>query len=288
MQKCQYADTYPFYTGSRGWGLKSHHDIAAGDFVIEYVGEILDTDMCKERLRKYHESNTTNFYMLTLEPGLVIDASQKSNNARFINHSCDPNCETQKWTIRGETRIGIFARCDIPAGTELTFDYHLDSLGNEKKRCLCGSKKCSGFMGLKLKSGSHKINSSEVRKKKPKQKSKPRQLKQLKAPSEPDVDRHEDDCFVCGDGGELLLCDRKHCSKAYHLACIGRKVIPPKHTKWECPRHFCQVCQKNATTFCSSCPVSFCEKHSLARFAENDEKLYCLEYCTTHSTSQDS
>jgi len=149
--KFQYPETIIFHTGGRGWGLKAKHDIREGDFVIEYVGEVLDTEMCKERLQKAHESSTTNFYMLTLDSGLVIDAGQKSNRARFINHSCSPNCETQKWTVRGETRIGIFACQNIAAGTELTFDYQLDCLGNERKQCLCGSKNCSGFLGLKSK-----------------------------------------------------------------------------------------------------------------------------------------
>lgn len=226
--------------------------------------------------------------MLTLEPGLVIDASRKSNHARFINHSCDPNCETQKWTVKGETRIGIFARKDIPAGTELTFDYHLDSLGNDKKECLCGSKNCSGFLGLKLKGESHKSDPKKARKKaKPKTKPKRKHLKQpIKPLLEPEEDSHEDECFVCGDGGKLLLCDRKACSKAYHLPCIGRKMVPPQHAKWECPRHYCQVCQKSATVFCATCPVSFCDKHKIARFLEDDGELYCLENCGITSDYQ--
>jgi hypothetical protein len=43
--------------------------------------------------------------------------------ARFANHSCDPNCQTQKWNVNGEMRVGIFARRDIASGTEITFDY---------------------------------------------------------------------------------------------------------------------------------------------------------------------
>ena len=220
-----------------------------------------------------------------LGTGLVIDASQKSNHARFMNHSCDPNCETQKWTVRGETRIGIFARQDIPAGTELTFDYHLDSLGNDKKRCLCGSKNCSGFLGLKSKVEPQRSNpqvkkerENPGKKKGAKSKRKPSLKRPMKVP-EPEVDRHEDDCFVCGDGGELLLCDNKGCSKAYHLACIGRKIFPPHHVTWECPRHYCQVCQKRAITFCSSCPTSYCHKHNIARFTEVGGKFQCFENC---------
>lgn len=289
--KCQYPETDIFYTGGRGWGLKAKHDIECGDFVIEYVGEVLDMEMCKERMQKAHENSTTNFYMLTLDSGLVIDACKKSNHARFINHSCDPNCETQKWTVRGETKIGIFACRDIPAGTELTFDYQLDSLGNERKQCLCGSKNCSGFLGLKSKMPVVSAKQQSVAKPKKKKKARRPGAKPHRR-SEREVviagsieDTHEDDCFICGDGGELLLCDRKGCSKAYHLECLQRKVVPPKSQKWECPLHYCQVCQKQATAFCVSCPVSYCDKHKADRFSETSGEPLCLENCCFMDTS---
>ena len=65
----------------------------------------------------------TNFYYLMMDSQRIIDAGPKGNIARFMNHSCKPNCETEKWTVNGDTRVGIFAQADIPAGTELTFDY---------------------------------------------------------------------------------------------------------------------------------------------------------------------
>ena len=46
----------------------------------------------------------------------IIDAGPKGNYSRFMNHSCQPNCETQKWTVNGDTRVGLFAVCHIPAG----------------------------------------------------------------------------------------------------------------------------------------------------------------------------
>ena len=62
---------------------------------------------------------------------------------RFINHSCSPNCETQKWVVAGELAIGLFALEDIPAGTELTFDYNFERYG-DKVRTLCYKKiKCT-------------------------------------------------------------------------------------------------------------------------------------------------
>jgi hypothetical protein len=283
MQKFQNAKTELVFTGERGWGLKTTEELMAGDFVIEYVGEILDEAMCQERLKKAHAQSYNNFYMLTLDAGLVIDAGRKSNYARFINHSCGPNCETQKWRVRGEPRIGIFARVNIPAGTELTFDYQLDSLGNEKKKCFCGSKNCSGFLGLRsLKMVSEEESKTKLKAKK-KKKPKPR-LPVVKKEDESEEDRHDDECFICKDGGELLLCDRKSCCRAYHLQCINRKVFPPKSQKWECPWHFCTKCQKPAVSFCSTCPVSFCSKHlkgSLSEAVQGGNFLQC-QSCVEH------
>ena len=273
MRRCQHANTVPFYTGNRGWGLRAGSDIRKGDFVVEYVGEVLDMEMCKERLRKAHESRTQHFYMLTLDSknGLVIDAKEKSNHARFINHSCDPNCETQKWTVGHESRVGIFAKEDIKAGTELTFDYQLDSLGNEKKECFCRSHNCSGFIGVRSKA-------------EPKPKPKPKVKKKAKQsvphkPRVPQVDlrsvneTHENDCFICGDGGDLLCCDFGKCPKVYHLHCIGRKLVPPE--QWVCPRHYCSICSKRSFVFCSFCPTSYCGKHRRDRFVEVDGEPRC-------------
>lgn len=66
-----------------------------------------------------------------------------------MNHCCQPNCETQKWTVNGDTRVGLFAIEDIPADTELTFNYNLECIGEEKKVCRCGAPNCSGFIGVK-------------------------------------------------------------------------------------------------------------------------------------------
>ena len=55
----------------------------------------------------------------------------QGNLGRFINHSCEPNCETQKWVVHGELAIGLFTLVDIPAGTELTFDYNFERYGDK-------------------------------------------------------------------------------------------------------------------------------------------------------------
>ena len=72
-------------------------------------------------------------------PKEVIDATVKGGMARFINHSCEPNCETQKWLVHGELAIGLFALKDIEAGVELTFDYNFERYG-DKVTCLSRSQ----------------------------------------------------------------------------------------------------------------------------------------------------
>ncbi|XP_061506543.1 nuclear receptor binding SET domain protein [Anopheles gambiae] len=137
------------FFSDKGFGLVALEDLKSGQFVIEYVGEVINSEEFDRRVMMMQAAKETNYYFLTVEPDLTIDAGPKGNVSRFINHSCEPNCETQKWTI-GETRvIGLFAIKDINAGEELTFNYNLESLGNNKRVCLCGAGKCSGFIGEK-------------------------------------------------------------------------------------------------------------------------------------------
>lgn len=69
----------------------------------------------------------------------VIDATLKGGPARFINHSCEPNCATQKWMVRGEEHVGIFAIKMIPPGTEITYDYRLIWNGVKRVKCALAS-----------------------------------------------------------------------------------------------------------------------------------------------------
>ncbi|XP_052752837.1 uncharacterized protein LOC113514497 [Galleria mellonella] len=151
FEKRLYPKLVPYRTPQRGWGLKTLEDIRAGQFVIEYVGELIDEDEFKRRMNRKHEIRDENFYFLTLDKERMIDAGPKGNLARFMNHCCEPNCETQKWTVLGDVRVGLFAINDIPANSEVTFNYNLECAGIDKKRCLCGAKRCSGYIGAKPK-----------------------------------------------------------------------------------------------------------------------------------------
>ena len=105
----------------------------------------------------------------------------------LLDHSCQPNCETQKWTVNGDTRIGLFALRDIESGEELTFNYNLACDGEKRKPCLCGAPNCSGFIGLKV----QKQQISAIQEKKTE---KPDKLKSYKSkPDKPKPDKSKQD-----------------------------------------------------------------------------------------------
>ena len=84
-------------------------------------------------------------YFFRLDNARVIDATIKGNESRFINHSCDPNCEVRQIRINNENKLIFFACCDIHAGDEITYDYKFPYEENEIT-CLCGSPNCRARM----------------------------------------------------------------------------------------------------------------------------------------------
>jgi hypothetical protein len=138
----------PFMEEGMGWGLKVLEDVVAGQLVREYVGEVLTEQMLVDRMASHAKThpNDVNMYVMELESGLYLDARQKGNVSRFINHSCGPNCELQKWSVLGVTRIGIFTTVDIAAGTALSYDYQFSTNEHGRFRCKCGSVRCRGSL----------------------------------------------------------------------------------------------------------------------------------------------
>ena len=119
-----------------GTGGFAKMDLAAGTQVIEYTGEIITKE---ESLRRCESDNV---YIFSLGAEADLDGSGPGNLARFLNHSCEPNCEAERV---GE-RIWIIARRDIPAGEELTFNYGYDLQDYREHPCCCGAPGCAGYI----------------------------------------------------------------------------------------------------------------------------------------------
>ena len=130
-----------------GRGVFALEDIAEGETLIEYVGEVISW---KEALRRHpHDPKDPNHtFYFSLDDGRVIDALYGGNSSRWINHACKPNCEADEV----EGRVFIKALRDIRAGEELNYDYGLiiDEPYTKKLKaeypCWCGAKKCRGTL----------------------------------------------------------------------------------------------------------------------------------------------
>ncbi|XP_074013750.1 histone-lysine N-methyltransferase SETD2 [Numenius arquata] len=147
FQKKQHADVEVILTEKKGWGLRAAKDLPSNTFVLEYCGEVLDHKEFKARVKEYARNKNIHYYFMALKNDEIIDATQKGNCSRFMNHSCEPNCETQKWTVNGQLRVGFFTTKLVPSGSELTFDYQFQRYGKEAQKCFCGSANCRGYLG---------------------------------------------------------------------------------------------------------------------------------------------
>lgn len=134
-------------SGVHGRGVYAVAPIEAGDTLIEYTGERIDWD---EALRRHpHDPKQPNHtFYFHLDTGQVIDALHGGNSSRWINHSCEPNCEAEEV----EGRVFIKALRDLQPGEELFYDYGLviDERYTAKLKkefaCYCGSPFCRGTM----------------------------------------------------------------------------------------------------------------------------------------------
>jgi SET domain-containing protein len=119
-----------------GTGGFARTAIPKGTRVIEYVGERIDK---RESLRRCEANNE---YIFTLNDEHDLDGSVEWNPARFINHSCTPNCDAEI----DDDRIWVVANRDIQPGEEITFNYGFDLEDYRKYPCLCGSPDCVGYI----------------------------------------------------------------------------------------------------------------------------------------------
>ncbi len=129
----------------QGRGAFALVKIPKGTRIIEYVGERIGPDL---ELKRYNEETMERHhtFLFSVDEMTTIDAGIGGNDARFINHSCDPNCEV----FDEDGRIYIFAQSTIQKGEELTYDYRFSAPGKITKAlrefyvCRCGTSRCRG------------------------------------------------------------------------------------------------------------------------------------------------
>ncbi|MCP4990376.1 MAG: SET domain-containing protein, partial [Colwellia sp.] len=102
------------HTGNRGFGLYAQEDIKTDEFIMEYCGEVISSELSLLRIQTQYAQNS-EFYIMQMSVGL-IDATQYGSEARFANHSCNPNCVIMEWNIDERHVIGFFAQSDIRQG----------------------------------------------------------------------------------------------------------------------------------------------------------------------------
>ncbi|KAK5100630.1 hypothetical protein LTS08_005381 [Lithohypha guttulata] len=135
----------------RGYGVRANRCFEPGQIIVEYTGEIVTQEECENRMRTVYKENEC-YYLMAFDQNMIIDATRGSL-ARFVNHSCAPNCRMEKWTVSGKPRMALFAGDrGIMTGEELTYDYNFDPYSQKNVQvCRCGSENCRGVLGPKPK-----------------------------------------------------------------------------------------------------------------------------------------
>uniref|UniRef100_A0A914HS56 [histone H3]-lysine(4) N-trimethyltransferase n=1 Tax=Globodera rostochiensis TaxID=31243 RepID=A0A914HS56_GLORO len=128
-----------------GWGLFALESIAQDEMIVEYVGEKIRPEVANVRELAYERQGIGSSYLFRIDDYNVIDATKKGNFARFINHSCQPNCYAKVLMVGGDKRIVIYSKRFIEKGEEITYDYKFPP-EETKIPCLCGSAQCRGYL----------------------------------------------------------------------------------------------------------------------------------------------
>ncbi|VDL97632.1 unnamed protein product [Schistocephalus solidus] len=125
----------------QGLGLFAARDIDKHEFIIEYLGQLIRNEVGNLREQLY-DSQNRGIYMFRADDDCIVDATMYGGLARYINHSCEPNCIAEVFAFEANKRIIIIAKRLIKKGEELTYDYKFDFEDDKPSRipCLCGAK----------------------------------------------------------------------------------------------------------------------------------------------------
>ncbi|XP_020536500.2 uncharacterized protein LOC105637593 isoform X1 [Jatropha curcas] len=140
-----------YKSGIHALGLYTSRFICRGEMVVEYVGEIVGQRVADKRENEYQCGRKLQYksacYFFRIDKEHIIDATQKGGIARFVNHSCLPNCVAKVISVRTEKKVVFFAERDIYPGEEITYDYHFNHEDEGKKiPCFCNSKNCRRYL----------------------------------------------------------------------------------------------------------------------------------------------
>ncbi|KAK9098450.1 hypothetical protein Syun_025495 [Stephania yunnanensis] len=140
-----------YKSGIHALGLYTSQFIPRGAMVVEYVGEIVGLRVADKREIEYQSGRRLQYksacYFFRIDKEHIIDATRKGGIARFVNHSCLPNCIAKVISVRNEKKVVFFAERDINQGEEITYDYHFNHEDEGKKiPCFCNSKNCRRYL----------------------------------------------------------------------------------------------------------------------------------------------
>ena len=126
------------------WGVFTDEPIVQGTQVLEYRGEEIGLQV-GERRQEMYERNGEIDYLFRVDDQLIVDATRMGSLARFVNHSCAPNCVSKIVPHAGRKKIVLYTKRDVAAGEELSYDYKFE-LEDEKIPCHCGAATCRGSL----------------------------------------------------------------------------------------------------------------------------------------------
>ncbi|KRX06218.1 Zinc finger, FYVE/PHD-type [Pseudocohnilembus persalinus] len=145
QQQYKHLNVYVAPSQIHKYGLFTKKKFEKDEIVIEYVGEKIRNVVADSREIFYEQQGFGDCYLFRANRQFVIDATFRGNEARYLNHSCDPTCSSIILEINQDPKIIIYAKREIEIGEEITYDYHFEA-ETEKLKCTCGAENCQGIL----------------------------------------------------------------------------------------------------------------------------------------------